>query len=254
MITTRMSSEEILAEFWKEYKDVIRPRILSWIRGNKKLILRSPEKFKDSRGFVMLKDPRQIKTDRGNTYKCKLRAKIGKDYIEFITTTYTTIIDSYTGRSKVIILPSEENHDYLIIVNSHTLQRYNALILKRPEIDFKSLVDEFIKADNTFSLQYDKDCGSSLANSYLEFGNDNYGMAIYTDKTKTVEIKTFILGSDLREWQKELRIPEFAPLDIYLKHKEGNKVFESIVYPDNPQESEKEKQMREAWEEYEKHK
>ena len=78
-------------------------------------------------------------------------------------------------------------------------------------------------------------------------------MAIYKDDVKTVEIKTFILGDDLRVWQKELKIQEFMPLEIYLKHKESNKVFESIVYPDQNQESLKARQMREAWEEYEKH-
>ena len=138
------------------------------------------------------------------------------------------------------------------MIDSHTLQRYNALVLKRPVIDFKTLVDEFIRTDNNFFLQYDKESENKI-NSYLEFGNDTYGIASYTEDTKTVDIKTFILGSDLRVWQEELKIQDFMPLDIYLKHKEGNKVFDSIVYPTISQESEKEKQMREAWEEYEKH-
>ena len=135
-----MKSEEILNEFWKEYKNIIRPRLLGWIRSNKKSILKSPERFKDSHGFVILKEPRQVKTDSGNTYRCKLRAKIGKDYIEFITTTYSILLDSTTGRNKVIILPSAEDYNYLIMVDAHTLQRYNALVLKRPDLDFKSLV------------------------------------------------------------------------------------------------------------------
>lgn len=252
MINTRMKPEEILNEFWKDYKDTIRPRLLGWIRGNKKSIIKSPERFKDSHGFVILNTPRQVKTDKGNMYRCKLKAKIGKDYIEFITTTYTIVLDSITGKNKIIILPSAEDYNYLIMIDSHTLQRYNALVLKKPELDFKTLVDEFIRADNNFFLQYDKESKNKI-NSYLEFGNDTYGIASYTEDTKTVDIKTFILGSDLRVWQEELRISEFMPLDIYLKHKEGNKVFDSIVYPTTSQESEKERQMREAWEEYEKH-
>lgn len=249
-----MKSSEILNEFWKDYKDTIRPRLLGWIRANKKSILRAPGRLRDNNGFVLLSDPRQVKTDKtNNTYRCKLRAKIGKDYIEFITTTYTIVPDAYTGRPRVFILPSAEDYNYLISLDSHTLQRYNALVLKRPDLDIRSLVDEFIRADNQFSLQYDKECTSRLANSYLEFGNDNFGMAIYNDNTKTVEIKTFILGEDLRVWQKELKLSDFMPLEIYLKHKESNKVFESIVYPDQNQESLKARQMREAWEEYEKH-
>ena len=239
MITTRMKSTEILNEFWKDYKDTIRPRLLGWIKENKKLILRSPERFKDSMGFVHIQEPRQVKTSNGNTYRCKLRAKIGKNYIEFITTTYSIINHSHTGRPVVIILPSAEDYNYLISIDSHTLQRYNALVLKRPELDFKTQVDEFIKSDYTFSLQYDKECKSTIANSYIEFGGNNFGIAWYIDETKTVEIKTFILREDLEKWQRELGILEFTPLEIYLKHKEKNKVFDSIVYPVNPKESEK---------------
>ena len=250
MINTRMKSEEILNEFWKDYKNTIRPRLLGWIRGNKKSIIKSPDKFKDSNGYVILNTPRQVKIENGNTYRCKLKVKITKDYIEFITTTYIIVLDSDTGKNKVIILPSAEDYNYLIILESHVLQRYNALILKKPDIDFKTLVDEFIKSDNNFYLQYDKESKNKI-NSYLDFGNDNYGMASYTENTKTVDIKTFILGSDLKTWQKELNISEFMPLEIYLKHKEGNKVFDTIVYPDISQESEKDRQMREAWEEYE---
>lgn len=253
MITTRMNPSEILDEFWKEYKDTIRPRILGWIRGNKKLILKSPNRFKDSKGFVLISEPRQIKTDKGNTYRSRLRVKIDKDYIEFITTTYTIIPDAYTGRPKLYILPSAEDYNYLISLDSHTLQRYNALVLKRPDLDVRSLVDEFIRASYSFTLQYDRECESKVANSYIEFGNDCFGISIYNDSTKSVNISTFILGSDLREWQKELKLQEFTPLEIYLKHKESNKVFSSIVYPDQTQESLKARQMREAWEEYEKH-
>ena len=246
-----MKSNEILNEFWKDYKDTIRPRLLGWIRANKKSILKSPERFKDSNGFVLISEPRQVKTDKSNVYRCKLKAKIGKDFIEFITTTYTIIPDAYTGRPKVFILPSAENYNYLISIDSHTLHRYNALILKRPELDVRKLVDEFIKADNNFHLQYDLECNSNTANSYIEFGNDSFGMAVYRDDSKTVEIKTFMLGNDLRTWQKELGISDFKPLEIYLKHKESNKIFNSIVIPEN--ESLKSKQIKEAWEEYEKH-
>ena len=91
-----------------------------------------------------------------------------------------------------------------------------------------------------FSLQYDKDASGPI-NSYLEFGNDNYGMASYTEQSKTVDIKTFLLGSDLREWQKELGLSEFMPLEIYLQHKNRNKVFDSIVYPLSSRESEKDR-------------
>jgi hypothetical protein len=248
-----MTSKEILNEFWKDYKDTIRPRLLGWIRANKKSILRAPGRLKDSNGFVYIQEPRQIKTPTGNTYRSKLRAKIGKDYIEFITTTYSIINDSSTGRPRVIILPSAENYNYLISIDSHTLQRYNALVLKRPDLDIRSLVDEFIRADNTFSLQYDQECTSKVANSYIEFGGDNFGISWYNDETRTVDIKTFLLKQNLEKWQRELGISEFMPLTIYLKHKESNKVFESIVYPDQNQESLKARQMREAWEEYEKH-
>ena len=254
MITTRMKSEEILKEFWKDYRDIIRPRLLGWIRNNKKVILKSPERFKDSNGFVLLSEPRQDKTNGGNVYRCKLKVRIDKTYIEFISTTYTIVLDSYTGQPKVFILPSAEDYNYLISIDSHTLQRYNSLILKQPGLDIKSLVDEFVRADHKFTLQYDKECESKIANSYLEFGNDNFGISVYNNNTKSVEIKTFILGSDLREWQNELRLSEFMPLDIYLKHKEGNKIFDTIIYPDQNKESLKEQQMREAWEEYEKHK
>lgn len=249
MITTRMKSEEILKEFWREYRDTIKPRILGWIGANKKSIVRSPEKFKDSRGFVILPEPRQIKTDKGNTYRCKLRVRLNKNYTEFITTTYTIILDSITGKNKVIVLPSAEDHNYLILLDSHTLQRYNALVLKRPDIDFTTLVDEFIKADNKFTLQYDIESNSKIINSYLEFGNDYYGISQYNEKTKTVDIRTFVLGSDLRKWQQELKLKEFLPHEIYQKHKEMNKIFESIIYPNIN--SEKERQMKEAWEEYE---
>ena len=54
MITTRMRSNEILNEFWKDYKDTIRPRLLGWIRANKKSILRAPGRLKDDNGFVLL--------------------------------------------------------------------------------------------------------------------------------------------------------------------------------------------------------
>lgn len=247
-----MKSEEILDEFWKEYENTIRYRLLGWIRGNKKLILKASSRSKDSNGFVLINEPRQVKTDKGNTYRCKLKAKITKDRIEFITTTYTIVVDSITGKNRVIILPSAKDYNYLITLDSHTLQRFNALVLKQPSLDFKTLVDSFIRADNEFSLQYDKDASGPI-NSYLEFGNDNYGMASYTEQSKTVDIKTFLLGSDLREWQKELGLSEFMPLEIYLQHKNRNKVFDSIVYPLSSQESEKDRQMREAWEEYEKH-
>lgn len=248
-----MKSEEILKEFWTEYNDIIRSRLLGWIRGHKKIILKSPERNKDCNGFVILQEPRQIKTERGNTYRCKLKAKIEKDYIEFITTTYLILTDSMTGKNKVIILPSTTDYNYLISLDSHVLQRYNALVLKQPIIDFKTLVDEFIKSDNEFNLRYDKEENSPIANSYIEFGKDNFGIATYNDSIKTVEIKTFILGENLREWQSELGIQEFRPLEIYLKHKEKNKIFKSIIYPEQSQESEKARQMREAWEEYEKH-
>ena len=187
-----MKSEEILKEFWTEYNDIIRSRLLGWIRGHKKIILKSPERNKDCNGFVILQEPRQIKTERGNTYRCKLKAKIGKDYIEFITTTYLILLDSLTGKNKVIILPSSRDHNYLISLDSHVIQRYNALILKRPDIDFKTLVDEFIKADNEFSLQYDKEEISTIANSYIEFGKDNYGIAIYNDNKSNKSLSNLV--------------------------------------------------------------
>ena len=254
MITTRMKPAEILNEFWKDYKNIIRPRLLSWIRHNSKKFLKSPSKFKDSNGFVILHDPHPVKTDSGNSYRCRLKVKITKDYIEYIVTTYTVVLDSLSGKNRVLILPSSENYDYLIILDSHVLQRYNALVLKQPSLDFRALTDEFIRVGNDFCLQYDPEVRSELGNSYIEFGRDTYGIATYTEETKAVEIRTFLLGSDLEVWREELNLPESSnPLEIYLKKKEKNKVFSEIIYPDTHSSDLKKRQISEAWEEYEKH-
>lgn len=254
MITTRMETREILNEFWKDYKNTIRPRLLSWIRYNSKKFIKSPSKFKDKNGFVILNDPHSVKTDSGNSYKCRLKVKVTKDYIEYITTTYTIILDSLSGKNQVLIFPSSENYNYLIILEAHTLQRYNALVLKQPSLDFRALTDEFIRAGNDFYLQYDPEIMSDLGNSYIEFGRDTYGIATYTENTKTVEIRTFLLGSDLKVWREELNLSENSnPLEIYLKKKEKNRVFSRVLYPTTPQEDLKKRQISEAWEEYEKH-
>lgn len=242
MIKLSNKSSEILEEFWKDYKNIIRFRLFSWVNHHKKEIIRAPKKRFDQDGYIEIPEIRKITTDSGNKYRCAIKAGFIKDCPKFITTTYI-ILENKT----VILLPSMEHQDYLILLERKFFERYSTLY-KLSNLSIDDIIDSFMRLEKEFHLTY-HDTKSKEYNAEVKFMvNELFGIGWYENKIITV--KTLITQSELLEWEKAYNLKkDLYPVEIYIENKKRNEVFNTIYYTDNTKE--KQQQINDAWDLYE---
>ena len=244
MIELSKKSSEILEEFWKDYKETIRFRLFSWINYHKKEIVRAPKKRFDENGYIDIPEIRKVNIN-GNKYRCAIKAGFIKDNPKFITTTYIILEDK-----TVILLPSEEYQNCLIILEKRFFERYSTLY-KLSNLSIDDVIDSFMKLDKKFYLTY-HDTESKEYNAEVKFEVDElYGIGWYEDKT--VRVKTLVTQSELLEWENAYKLnKEMYPVEVYIENKKRNKIFSTIYYnPEKDNERVKKQQMNDAWDLYE---
>jgi len=244
MIELTKKSSDILDEFWKDYKETIRIRLFSWINHHKKEIVRSPKKQFDERGYIDIPEIKKINI-HGNKYRCAIKAGFIKNCPKFITTTYLIFEDK-----TVILLPSEERQDYLIILEKRFFERY-AVLYKLSNKSIDEIIDSFMKLDKEFYLTY-HEIESKEYNAEVKFMVDElFGIGWY--ENKIIRVKTLVTQTELLDWEKAYKLnKDLYPVEIYIKNKERNKIFNTIsINLDNESEKIKKQQISDAWDLYE---
>lgn len=245
MIELSKKSSEILEEFWKDYKNTIRFRLFSWINHHKKEIVRAPKKRFDENGYIEIPEIRKITTDSGNKYRCAIKAGFIKNSPKFITTTYM-IFENKT----VILLPSMEQQDYLILLDKHFFERY-AVLYKLTSLSIDDVIDSFMRLEKEFHLTY-HDTKSKEYNAEVKFMIDElFGMGWY--ENKIIKVKTLVTQAELLEWEKAYKLKkDLYPVEVYIENKERNKIFNTIYYnPEQENKKVKQQQINDAWDLYE---
>jgi hypothetical protein len=244
MIKLNNKSSEILEEFWKDYKETIRFRLFSWINHHKKEIVRAPKKRFDENGYINIPEIRKVNIN-GNKYRCAIKAGFMKDCPKFVTTTYIILEDK-----TVILLPSEEQQDYLIILEKRFFERYSTLY-KLSSLPIDEVIDSFMRLEKEFYLTY-HDTKSNEYNAEVRFEVDGlFGIGWY--ENKVIKVKTLVTPAELLEWEKAYKLKkDLNPVEIYIENKERNKIFNTIYYnPEKETEKLKKQQMADAWDLYE---
>lgn len=244
MITSGMTTQQILHEFWKDYEEIICPRTFGWIRGHQKEL----QKYKSPSGWIMLPQVREVCTPGMNRYRNHIKILIDKKKnIMFTSTTYITLVDSRTGRNSVLLLPTKENKEYLISFDSHFIYRWSDLFLGRTG-KFQDLVDEFMRTELKFKAGIMDELEEG-PNSYIDLGEKRIGIGRY-EKNK-FSISTCLSEENVETWRKELNLGDNKnALEIYLEHKKGKEQKEEIKIPELPK-TDKEKEIEAAWKEWE---
>ena len=245
MIELSNKSSEILEEFWKDYKNTIRFRLFSWINHHKKEIVRAPKKRFDENGYIEIPDIRKITTDSGNKYRCAIKAGFIKDNPKFITTTYI-ILENKT----VILLPSVEQQDYLILLERKFFERY-ATLYKLSNLSIDDIIDSFMRLEKEFHLTY-HDTKSKDYNAEVKFMIDElFGIGWY--ENKIIKVKTLVTQAELLEWELAYKLKkDLYPVEIYIENKERNKIFSTICYnPEKENSKIKKQQIEDIWDLYE---
>lgn len=245
MIELSKKSSEILEEFWKDYKNTIRFRLFNWINHHKKEIVRAPKKRFDENGYIEISDIRKITTDSGNKYRCAIKAGFIKDNPKFITTTYV-ILENKT----VILLPSVEQQDYLILLEKKFFERYAALY-KLSNLSIDDIIDSFMRLEKEFHLTY-HDTKSKDYNAEVKFMIDElFGIGWY--ENKIIKVKTLVTQAELLEWESAYKLnKDLYPVEIYIENKKRNKIFDTIYYnPEKENSKIKKQQIEDIWDLYE---
>lgn len=242
MIDLNENCSKILEEFWKDYKNVIRIRLFSWINHHKKDIIRAPKRRFDENGYIDIPDIRKINTDSGNKYRCAIKAGFIKNDPKFITITYIILDDKTT-----ILFPSIEKQNYLIVLDRKFFERY-ANLYKLSSLSIDDVIDSFMKLEKEFYLTY-HNTKSNKYNAEVRFIIDDlFGIGWY--EKNIIRVKTLVTQKELLDWKTAYKLKEdLHPVEIYIENKERNKIFNTIYHQENNKE--KLQQMNDAWDLYE---
>lgn len=243
MITSGMSTSEILKEFWKDYENTITPRLMGWIKGHSKEIKNKKQEW------VELKEPRLVKIN-GNIYRNAVKAKIQKNgEPAFIATSYIITTDSISGRNIIHLLPQDKHTKALISFDSHFFYRWADLFLGHNDT-FQNLVDKFMKTGVGFSVKTTSDWKEYDPNFQVDLGFERIGIGRCNLDEGRFVVNTCVRKDIIEEWRNELNLPAAESyINIYTAHKNKNKESR-INIPELPK-TDKEKEIEQAWKEWE---
>lgn len=236
MITTRMSGTEVLKEYWKDY-EVIRERIYSYLNNNiKKLTKLQKQKEGD---WVLLKDPKHIKTNRHNDYysivEARIHPKVKKP--EFTATTFTTILDSDTGKQVTLLFPAHESCKAYIIFEPKAISSTNL-----DTLNFIKLIGDIDIRCCSYGNEH-LDFYAYLAEGWISLGK-------YNEKNNCYVFKKTIQSPLFDQWKKELNMDTDSLLEVYFKHCEVSETEQNQVTLEIPQELTRDQEIELAWKEY----
>lgn len=213
---------------------------MGWIRGHLK------NKKQD---WVKLKEPRIVKIN-GNIYRNAVKARIQKNgEPAFIATSYIITTDSGSGRSIIHLLPTDKHSKALISFDSHFFYRWADLFLGHNDT-FQNLVDEFMRSGVEFSVKTTSDWKEYDPNFQVDLGLERIGIGRCNLDEGRFIVTTCIRKDIIENWRKELNLPESESyINIYTAHKNKNKE-EKKAYVEIPK-TDKEKEIEQAWKEWE---
>lgn len=237
MITTYMSQKEILTEFWKDYVEVISPRMFREAARHRKAL------EKRGKEWLRFKEPRVVKAS-GNTYNIWLSVSYqpkGKTAIK--TSVWLSFLDSKTGVKETILLPAEKNQFTVISFTSGFFSEW----AKQTEILGSDVLAEFFKwANGNYQVYHS---GTDHKKIEIDINGEGAGLGVFTEPGE-YKFRHFLGPEEMVRMRKELGKEIMDPLELW----DTYNTKPAIIIPDTETEdywaTERQKALDEIYEKY----
>ena len=234
-----MNQREILSEFWKDYHEVINPRCFRIVERNKRelcaLQKKKPGEWQRMKKLVEIKS-------KGNLYNVILWSKVRKGITEIKTCCWLSYLDGQ-GKKRIILLPSQETVNALILFSSGFFREWKDQLLGEDmKVDSTELERQFfLWVEGNYKVYHNSDDRSKV-----EVDLNNLGAGIGTFKepgsyffkhfmgdTKIGEMQEKVgrIADPLELWNEYYKKPEVIvpEEEFYDPEKELNSIFDEIA-------------------------
>ena len=224
MINGRMNQGEILAEFWKEYHEVIKPRCFRIVERNRKELTVLQKKRPGE--WLKMKKLVEVKSKKGNLYNIILWTKIlKKDQTAIKTCTWFSYLGN-DGKRRIVLLPSEENIPALILFSPGFFKEWKEQLgLKEEGVELEKQF--FLWVEGNYKVYHNEE-----DRSQVEVDLNNLGAGIGEFKEPgTYYFKHFMGDVLIGKMQDKVGHDILDPLELWnAYHKTEIKVAEEELY------------------------
>ena len=257
MINTRMTSQEILKEYWNDYYNFLRSRCFKVVERNSKELTKL-QKFKFGKSdppeswWYISKKLRSYKSPSGNQYRIILGMKLIKrlEVSAIKTIVYTEFLDSTRGSKTVILFPAEDTSKNLIIISAKFLREYR----EQEGVDYQEATDTFIKkAAGKFTVySFLETNPEGPLNLEIDFEELGIGLGKVENKGGYLEYRFLhYLGEDLTEKMHEKFKDILDPIKLWEAYHAPKEIKVDIVDWEEQERLEKQKILDEIFDKYE---
>ena len=245
MINSYMTKDELLQEFWCDYRNVIIPRCFK-IAERKRKDLLPIQKIKGQE-WLKLKNLITTKT-RGNVYNSLLWVKyLNKHKILIKTSVWLSYLDSKTGSKKIILLPSEETSNAVIIFTSRFFKDWKEQLDIEESEDIEIQSRFFRDIEGKYTVYHNKENTAEI-----EININNLGSGIGIFEKGKYEFKRFLSEFEIKKMKE--KVGNISNLSILLDEYNKKPEVKFNAEELNPNfdyfETEKQKALDEIFEKY----